>query len=101
MIFSNIANSQCTLNSKTYPKDFFGNTSQFSLTNGVLVSNIPNATSKQFAFAMHTCTMDSNTWLEATFSLEINPSSANYLEASWVYPYTKQPLAKKVCSRYH
>ena len=81
LIFSHIAHSQCTLNSKTYPKDFFGNTSQFSLTNGVLVSNIPNATSKQFAFAMHTCTMDSNTWLEATFSLEINPSSANYLEA--------------------
>ena len=25
--------------------------------------------------------MDTNTWLEATFSLEINPSSANYLEA--------------------
>ena len=25
--------------------------------------------------------MDSNTWLEATFSLEINPSSANYVEA--------------------
>ena len=81
LIFSNIAHSQCTLNSNSYPKEFFGNTSQFSLTNGVLVSNIPNATSKQFAVAMQKCTMDSNTWLEVTFSIEINPSSANYLEA--------------------
>lgn len=30
---------------------------------------------------MQKCTMDSNTWMEATFSLEINPSSANYVEA--------------------
>ena len=81
LIFSNIAHSQCTINSKTYPAEFYGNTGQFSLSNGVVISNLPNATSKQFAVAMQKCTMDTNTWLEATFSLEINPSSANFIEA--------------------
>jgi hypothetical protein len=80
-IISHFAHAQCTINSTTFPEQFYGNTNQFSIANDLIVSNIPVATSKQFAFAMHKCNMDTNTWLESVFSLEINPSSANYIEA--------------------
>jgi len=81
LISINMAHSQCKLNSQTFPTGFFGNTNLFTLSNGSIISNIPASTVKQVAIAIQKCQMDSNTWLEATFSLEINPSSANYVEA--------------------